>query len=493
MSVTDAQVRKLMEEFTKYRRVGMASMKAGMDRKTGRKFIQSGVLPSDEFIERVYRTRQDPLAEDWPQIQEMLAAAPELEAKALFEWLQEQKPQQYQPGQVRTLQRRIKHWRATEGPDKVVFFAQEHIPGEAMQTDFTNGNRLEVTIGGQPLDHLLCHPVLPFSNWEWVTVSRSESLMALRRGVQAALFQLGRVPRYHQTDNSTAATHDLKTGKRGFNEDYSRFVEHFMMKPRTIAVGKSNQNGDVEAANGALKRRIEQHLILRGSRDFDDLAAYENWLQVIVGKANETRSLKIGEELRAMRELTANRLQEFQVHHLRVSRESTIQVMRNTYSVPSRLSGEKIKVHAYDDRLEVFYGSKKQFSVERLLGRRRHRIDYRHIIWSLVQKPGAFLRYRYRQEMFPGVLFRQAYDALNEDLGEGYQADLDYLRILHLAASISEADTEAALELLLAAGQVPRADLVKDLVRPRQPEVPEMAPLQPDLSQYDDLLQEVGS
>ncbi len=482
-----------MEEYTKHRRVGMASMKAGMDRKTGRKFISSGKLPSDEISERAYRTREDPFAADWPLLKDMLEVAPELEAKALFEWLQEQKPQQYHPGQVRTLQRRIKHWRATEGPDKIVFFAQEHIPGEAMQTDFTNANRLAVTIGGEPFEHLLCHPVLPFSNWEWVTVCRSESLMALRRGVQAALFQLGRVPRYHQTDNSTAATHELQTGKRGFNDEYSRFVDHFKMKPRTIAVGKSNQNGDVEAANGALKRRLKQHLILRDSRDFDSLSSYENWLQAIVSKANRTRAQKITEELRAMRELTASCLREFQAYRVHVSRESTIQVMRNTYSVPSRLSGEKVNVHAYDDRLEVFYGGKKQFSLERLLGRRKHRIDYRHIIWSLVQKPGAFLRYRYRQEMFPGPLFRQAFDALNEDLGEGHQADLDYLRILHLAASVSETDTEVALEMLLAAGLVPRADLVKDLVRPRDAQVPHMAPLQPDLGQYDDLLQEVGS
>ena len=152
-----------------------------------------------------------------------------------------------------------------------------------------------------------------------------------------------------------------------------------------------------------------------------------------------------------------------------------------------------MKIHVFDDRLDVFYGGKCQFSLERLLGRHKHRINYRHIIWSMVQKPGAFPRFRYRQEMFPGTLFRRAYDMLNEDLGEGYEADVDYLRILHLAASVSETDTEVALDLLLTAGQVPRADLVKDLVRPREPEVPQMAPLQPDLAQYDDLLQEVAS
>jgi len=482
-----------MDEFNKTHKVGLASMKAGMDRKTGSKYISSGKLPSQMATERTYRTRQDPFEQDWPTLKNMLTDANELEAKALFEWLQDQYPGRYDPGQVRTLQRRIKHWRATEGPDKEVFFAQEHIPGEAMQTDFTHGTKLGVTINGELLEHLFCHPVLPFSNWEWVTVCRSESMMALRRGVQAALFQLGRIPRYHQTDNSTSATHDLPSGKRKFNQDYTDFVEHFDMVPRTIGVGQSNQNGDVEAANGVFKRRVKQYLILRGSPDFESVEAYEGWLQDIARKANQTRSAKVNEELRIMRELTVSRLQEFTVLKIRVSRESTIRVMRNTYSVPSRLIAEQVKVHAYDDRLEVFYGGKRQFSLERLLGRHRYRIDYRHIIWSMVQKPGAFLRYRYREELFPQHVFRLAFDALNNNLGEGRDADVNYLRILHLAASVSEEDTQAALELLLDEGKTPLADLVKALVQPRVPKIPQMATLEPDLGQYDNLLQVVTS
>jgi len=493
LAVTDAQVRKLMEEHSKHGRVGLASIKAGMDRKTGRKYIQSGMFPSQEVGEREYRTRDDPFADDWPKLKVMFEQAPELEAKAVFDWLMKREPGKYEEGQLRTFQRRIKHWRATEGPPKEVFFAQEHRPGEAMQTDFTSGNRLGVTIGGEPFAHLLCHPVLPYSNWEWVTVCCSESMMALRRGVQAALFQLGRVPEYHQTDNSTAATHDLQTGKRGFNQDYADFVAHYGMKPRTIAVGESHQNGDVEALNGVLKRRIEQHLILRGSRDFESVARYEAWLQEIQCDVNLLRTKKVSEELAAMRPLSVGRLQEFRVEQARVTRESTIRIMHNTYSVPSRLRGEKVKVHVFDDRLEIFYGGRRQFALERLLGRNKHRIDYRHIIWSLVQKPGAFGRYRYREELFPQLAFRRAYDSLCEALGQGYQADVDYLRILHLAASVSEADTEVALELLLGEGQVPRADLVKILVQPREPDVPQMAPFQPDLGQYDDLLQEVMS
>jgi len=244
----------------------------------------------------------------------------------------------------------------------------------------------------------------------------------------------------------------------------------------------------VESLNNALKKRLEQHLLLRGSRDFESVATYEAWVHELLSKTNELRTKKIGEEIASMKELSVDRLCEHRVEHLRVSRESTIRVMQNTYSVPSRLRGEKVKVCIFDDRIEVLYGGKKQFTLLRLLGRCKHRIDYRHIIWSLVRKPGAFPRYRYREEMFPSLVFRRAYDTLNHKLGLGYQADLEYLRILYQAAAVSEADVETALELLIAEGETPLADRVKALVQPREPETPEMEPYVADLGEYDDLL-----
>lgn len=492
MRVTDAQVRKLMEEKSKHGRVGRAAMKAGMDRKTARKYLRSGKLPSEvkqERGERDYRTREDPFAQDWEEIHEKLKDAPTLEGKALFEWLMEENPGQYQIGQLRTFQRRLKQWRATQGPDKEVFFAQAHRPGEAMQMDFTNCNALGITICGEVFEHLLCHCVLPYSNWEWATVSRSESLLAVRRGVQSSLFQLGKLPEYLQSDSLTAATHDLGGGFREFNEEYRAFVEHFGMKPRKTGIGKANQNGDVESSHNALKRRLEQHLILRGNRDFESVEAHEQWMQEVLTKSNALRAEKVKEELLAMRPLSVERLREHKEEMVRVSRESTIRVMHNTYSVPSRLRDEQVKVHIYEDRLEVYYGGVQQLAVERLLGRFNHRIDYRHIIWSLVRKPGAFPRYRYREELFPGLVFRRAYDALCEHLGHGYKADLEYLRILHRAASVSEADVGTALELLLGEGEVPLADTVKALVQPREAEMPEMAPYEADLGEYDVLLE----
>jgi transposase InsO family protein len=248
--------------------------------------LKLGKLPSELREPRAWRTRPDPFEGDWLEIAQRLRDAPELEAKALFEDLLERYPDRYQPGHLRTFQRRLKQWRASEGPETGVFFPQEHRPGEAFQTDFTWATKLGVKIGGEPFVHMLCHVVLPYSNWEWVTICRSESLAALRRGVQEAVFRLGRVPAYHQTDNSTAATHNLTSGKRVFNDDYVNFIRHLGMEPRTIAVGEKNQNGDVEALHGALKRRLKQHLILRASSDFQSVEEYEAWLVQIIEKAN---------------------------------------------------------------------------------------------------------------------------------------------------------------------------------------------------------------
>lgn len=487
MAVTDRQVRKLMDELEKHGEIGLASLRAGMDRATGRKYAKSGKLPSELKKPRTYRTRENPFEEDWVEIEARLEDAPELEAKTLFDDLMARKPDRYEPGQLRTLQRQIRRWRALNGPEKEVFFEQEHRPGEAGQTDFTNCDELGITIQGEAFPHLLCHFVLPYSNWEWATACRSESMMALRRGVQAAVFRLGAVPEKHQTDNSTAATHDIPSGKRAFNAEYEALMRHLEMKPRTIGVGKSHQNGDVEALNGVLKRRLKQHLLLRGSRDFEGVATYEQWVQGVLEKANGLRRRRFEEEFPTLRPLSVKRLPEFTEERVPVGRGSTIRVKSNTYSVPSRLRGERVVVRIFDDRLEVYLHGVEQLRTERLLGRGGCRIDYRHVIGSLVRRTGAFRRYRYREELFPSLVFRQVYDRLVESRTE-WRADVEYLRLLHLAATTLESEVEAALELLLAEGRLPLAATVKELMGQDEPTVPELEIPEVDLATYDALL-----
>lgn len=493
MTTTDTQVRKLMEEYQKRGKSGLAALRSGMHRNTASKYLKSGELPSNLKASRWWHTRPDAFAEAWPEIESRLEAAPELEAKTLFEYLCGREPGRYEPGQLRTLQRRVKQWRAQRGPDKEVFFAQAHRAGEALQTDFTCANELGVTLGGEVFEHLLCHSVLPYSNWGWVTVCLSESMSALRRGVQSTLFELGRVPQWHQTDNSTSATHDLRSGKRGFNAEYAGLMRHLGMKPRTIEIGKKQQNGDVEALHASLKRRLEQHLLLRGSRDFESRAAYEAWLRDLQRQANGLRRERLVEEMREMRELSVKRLPEYAELSVRVTAWSTIRVKAKAYSVPSRLIGETVKVRLYEDRLEVLYGGQVQLETERLRGAAGRRIDYRHVIWSLVKKPGAFARYRYREEMFPSPVFRRTYDRLSQSLSP-LEADREYLRVLHLAASTLESEVESVLEQLLAAGEVPSFEQVRPRLESSRPQTPEMEPLRVELEEYNALLsQEVAS
>jgi hypothetical protein len=488
MQSTDRQVRKLMDEYQQHGHVGRAALRAAMDRKTARRYLRAGKLPSELGAPRAWRTRGDPFAEDWAYIRDLLGEDPDLEALTIFEHLCELSPEQYQEGQLRTLQRRLKQWRAEEGPPRELFFAQAHRPGEAMQTDFTWGNELGVTIGGERFPHLLCHAVLPYSNWEWLTVCQSESMVALKRGVQAALFELGHVPRFHQTDNSTAATHDLRRGLRGFNQAYLDFMAHFGMTPRTTEVGEKEQNGDVESAHGALKRAVKQRLKLERRAEFGSVAAYEEWLQGLVRLRNRRRQRRLEEELAVMKCLRAERVAEFTEEEVGVSQGSTIAVRSNVYSVPSRLRGEKVRVRIYEDRLEVYYAQKRQLTVERLRGRGGHRINYRHVISSLVRKPGAFQRYRYREDLFPSLVFRRAYDVLADGLPER-RADIEYLNCLKLAAETMECEVEAALAMLLEAGELPRAEAVRELVQPGSRSAPVVELGAVDLRSYDALLE----
>ena len=362
------------------------------------------------------------------------------------------------------------------------------MPGEALQVDVTWADELEVTIAGVQFNHRLCVAVLPYSNWVWATVCLSESLMAFREGMQAAWFQLGHVAMWVQTDNSSSATHDVGGGGRDINKTWSDVVEHFGSKPRTTAIRSPEQNGDVEASNGALKRRLKQHLLLRGGRDFDSVEVYEHWLQAVLVEASKQRQRRLQEELLVMKPLMANRLASFDEVDLKVSERGTIAVKRNIYSVPSRLRGERVRVRIYERYLQVHLGNVFQVQLPRALGERQHRIDYRHVIWSLVRKPGAFERYRYREAMFPTPTFRLAHEALQAAMTPR-RADIEYLRVLHLAASTMECDVQSALDLLLESNELPTVERVRELCGGgRQVTVPTMKAPKVDLSVYDRLL-----
>jgi len=490
MVTPDRKVRKLMEEYGKVGKLTTAALRADVDPKTARKYVRAGRLPSRMRVERHWRTRGDPFAEHWAEAKAMLEGAPELEARMLFEWLCERHPDSYQEGQLRTFQRRVRQWRALEGPPQEVYFPQEHEPGVRLETDFTWMNSLGVTINGEAFPHLLCHSVLAYSNWQWASVCHSESLLALKKGVQATLVLLGRVPREHWTDHCTAATHRIgsdEEGRRGFNDQYLHLMEHFGMEPRTIQVRKPHENGDVESANGALKRRVEQHLLLRGHRDFASVEDYEVFIHGVMERANRLRTKRLSEELGVMRLLDVRLLPEYVEERPRVTAWSTVQVARNTYSVPSRLKGQQVRARVYEDGIEIYYHGVHQLSMPRLAGEGKHAISYRHVIGSLLRKPGAFRHYKYRSDMFPTQSFRWAYDMLCEHCSPR-TADMEYLRILSQAARTMESAVEGALVELRQRGALPRWNAVLELAPGPRPDLPELPPLEVNLGEYDRLL-----
>jgi hypothetical protein len=327
------------------------------------------------------------LARIWPQAEAMLINAPDLEAKILFGYLREIFPQAVEEKQLRTFQRRVQLWRLQHGPDQEVFFPQDWVPGRALQLDWTHAAELAVTLNGQPYDHLLCHAVLPCSNWEWATRCQSESLLSLRHGLQAALQQLGKVPAELRIDNSSAATHRLGPDQeRGFNKEFLSVCAHFDLTPQTIGIGRPNENGDVESSNGHLKRRLQQRLLLRGSRDFTTEEAYEGFLEQVLHRANASRQAKLAEELAVMKLLPPTRLSEYAEVICQVSAASTIRVKKVGYSVPARLIGQELKVEVYENELKLYCGRQWLLSLPRHRGDRGVVLDYRHVIDHLLRK-----------------------------------------------------------------------------------------------------------
>jgi hypothetical protein len=445
--VTDQQVRKLMKDLSSGMPLSQAALKVGIDVKTARKYRHAGSLPSACRSPHTWRTREDPFVPVWEELQAMLTINPGLQAKTLFGYLQRKYPGRFQDGQLRTLQRKLKTWRALEGPSKEVFFPQEHRPGELGASDFCHLTELAITLSGRPFPHLLYHFVLTYSNWETGTLCFSESFESLAAGLQNALWELGGVPRRHRTDSLTAAVQPL-SGRAGLTQRYAALMAHYGLVGEAIQPGKAHENGDAEQRHYRFKQALDQALMLRGSRDFASREAYTRFVRELLGQLNAGRSTRLAEERAVLQPLPATRLEVARTVRVKAGPASTIRVLKNTYSVPSRLIGEEVEVRVGVEELELWYGQRCVARLPRLRGQEQHRIDYRHVIDWLVRKPGAFKSYRYRSDLFPTSRFRMAYDAL-----VAYQpkrAEREYLALLKLAAYESEVGVDEALRVLLA-------------------------------------------
>jgi Mu transposase, C-terminal domain len=488
--VSDAQVRLLRQKRMDGKTQAAAAATAGMSLRTAREW-DTGPVPSVTKQARDWRTRPDPFAAVWPtEIEPLLHRDRKgvLEAKLVLAELCTRYPEQFHAGQARTLQRRFRDWRAVHGPEREVFFEQVAVPGREAAIDFTHATELAVTIAGEPLPHLLFEFVLRYSGWTWVAVAFGETFEALVAGVQGALWALGGVPAVLRSDNLSAATHELKrSGGRDLTVRFRAVLDHYGLHSSRITPGQAHENGVAEQAHRRLKSLLAQALLIRGHADFPDLSAYEQFVQEVVDMwRNRAVAERLADERAHLHPLPSAPIPSYTTYAPKVRRWSTIRVAHRTYSVPARLMGHTVDVRVYADRLEVRYRGQVVQTMPRLRKEDDHRIDYRHVIGWLVRKPGAFARYRYREDLFPGVTFRRAYDRLQATHGD--RADVEYLRILQLAATAGEQRVLDVVTTLLQGPGPFEYVAVQAGVSPPAVAIPTLHIPLPDLRVYDALL-----
>jgi len=466
-----------------------AAAAAGMSERTARRWKGRG-LPSQSKQPHGWRTRPDPFAEVFDaQVVPLLTADPEgkLQAKTVLQALRQTDPERFaDESSLRTLQRRMKRWRALQGPGKEVYFEQQAEPGHQASFDFTDATDLGILIAGVLFVHKLFELVLCYSGWRHVQVATRETFEALLCGVQRGLYALGGVPKELRSDNLSAAVHKLRDERLGATRRWQAVLDHFRVRHSRIQPGKPHENGVAEQAHRRTLDSVKQALVLRGSRDFETREQYQDFVSEVVNRAHNTPAqARLAVERPLLLPLPAVPIPEYTELDCRVRKWSTIRVLGKTYSVSSRLIGLTVGVRLYVEHVAVYLYGQCTLTMPRIQ-QGDCRIDYRHVIDSLVKKPGAFARYRYREEMFPSLGFRRAYDSLRETHGE--RADPHYVRLLHLCTQCGEDRVQEVLLERLERGEPLDYAQVRAAVQPTVPALPQVTIAPVCLADYDALL-----
>jgi len=472
--------------------VSIAAAKAGFSAATAYRIEQDPRLPSQRIAPR-RRRRQDPLIAVWDsEVVPLLKSTPGLRPIAIFDEIRRRHPE-IGPGVRRTLERRIRTWRALNGAEQDVIFRQEHPPGRLGLSDFTAMGDRGVSIAGAPFDHRLYHFRLAFSGWEHAhVVLGGESFVALAEGLQNALWALGRAPLQHRSDSLSAAFRNLDDDiRKDQTRSYEALCAHYGMEPTRNNRGVAHENGSIESPHGHLKQAIEDALLLRGSRDFDTLDAYRRFIDEIVGRRNARNAKRLDLERPELKPLPALRTTDYEETIVTVTSSSGFTVRKVFYSVPSRLIGHRLRVRLYDDRLECFLGSTPLMSLRRgrphPSGKRGHVIDYRHVIHALRRKPMALFNLVYREQLFPRRAYQRAFEALLAGDGEkrACRTMVGLLALAHDRAC--EGELAAAIEAELDAGRLPDLDLLGRRFTPDPAAVPDITVVLVPLHLYDEL------
>ena len=470
----------------------LAAAKAGISERSARRIDVVAVLPSQN-PRRYWSSRVDPFADVWDgEVVPLLKSAPTLMAVTLLRKLQDDHPGRFPDGMLRTLQRHVRKWRALQGPAREVFFPQEHAPGRQGLSDFTSVGELRVTIAGRPFAHILYHFVLAFSRWEHVeVVEGGESFEALSKGLQNALWQAGGAPEEHRSDSLSAAFKNLSE-QEDFTARYSGLLEHYGMVGTRNNRGLGHENGSVESSHRHLKEAIEQALLLRGHRDFDDRAGYEAFVREAVMRRNRRNAAAFRIEREQLQDLPQRRTTDFVEEEARVTRCGTFTVRGILYSAPSRLIGHRLKVRLYSDRLDCFVSGALVLSLARgarsPLGGRGRVIDYRHFVDALKRKPQAFKGLVFRDALFPREAYRRTWEQLDLRLSRR-QACQTIVALLEMAARDGvESVLAERLDALLTAGELPDPRKLREEFLPRSTVIPSITVMMPASRSYDALL-----
>jgi transposase InsO family protein len=488
--ITDHQVHKYKQHRLKLTQVAAAS-KAGISERSAHRIECSDALPSQRE-ERAWRTRADPLASVWDsEVVPLLEADAMLNAVTLLEELQRRYPGSYGTDILRTLQRRVRQWRAVHGPEREVFFAQEHPPGRLALSDFTVCDGLEVVVAGLAFPHRIYQFALAHSGWRHAVVFEGgESFIALSTGLQSALWRLGGVPQEHRTDSLSAAFNNLAE-EQELTRRYAGLCKHYDMRASRCNPGQSQENGSIESRHDSLKTALDQALRLRGSRCFDERAQYELLVEMIVTRLNARVAPRLLVERATLRALPERRTLEYEEVPARVSKYAIFTVRGAQYSAPSQLVGQRLKVRLYTDHIECWLGGTRVLERPRLTCRagqpRARDIDYRHLIGALKRKPGAFARSVLRDAMFPREVYRQTWERLSARLSER-EACKTIVGLLVLAADGHEAQLATELEQLIELDQLPDLIALTSLLAPRPGILPSVTVELPDLAGFDALL-----
>src|SRR5215212_8368399 len=483
---------RLYMKFRQTNTAPIAAAKAGFSPSTAYRLDKDPRLPSQKKVPRG-RRRPDPLARVWDsEIVPLLQTAPSLRPVALFEEIIRRHPD-LGSGIRRTLECRVRAWRALHGPEQEVIFRQVHEPGRMGLSDFTDMSDLAVTVAGQSLDHRLYHFRLAYSGFEHAhEVLGGESYVDVAEGLQNSLWTLGGAPREHRSDSLSAAFRNLDHEARAdLTRRYDALCAHYGLEPSRNNAGLAHENGAIESVHGHLKKVIADALLLRGSRDFADLAAYRRFIDEVVGRRNARNAARIAVERAALRELPDRRTADYEDAIVTVTSTSGFVLRKVFYSVPSRLIGHRLRVRLYDDRLEVYLGGTHQLTLPRGRahpnGKHGHVVDYRHVIHSLRRKPMALLGLVYRDQLFPRPAYARAFEAMIRKLPArvACRTMVDLLALAHERAC--EAELAERLDADLDAGRLPDLKRLRALFSPEAAAVPAIVVSHVPLSAYEDL------